>query len=235
MKLTLTSKRHGSRRGHHGACRALSRDLHLSIDLQPASMRDDATSRASLDGPPSVDPALSLTARITGMLGRRAMRGGVRLLDIIIAPPARRDVDGPIRCSRASGRRLEGGLDGSSSRGTAAYATAGRPAMAPSRAGLKMPGQCLPDQIRLQDLPTAGGLVRSGDRKTAEPGAERQPVREGASPPTRLRSRHPAPVISSRPAPARSKAFWSGAGRHGSMSGVMQAARPLETAAFVPP
>jgi len=47
----------------------------------------------------------------------------------------RRDVDGPIRRSRADGRRLEGEPDGSSSRGTAAYATAGLPAMAPSWSG----------------------------------------------------------------------------------------------------
>jgi hypothetical protein len=83
---------------------------------------------------------------------------------------------------------------GSSSRGTAASATAGCQQWRRREAELKMPQD--PARTDLSRVfPVAGGLVRSGGRKIAERGSERQPVTEGASPPLRLRSRHPRPVI----------------------------------------
>src|SRR5262245_40300716 len=82
----------------------------------------------------------------------------------------RRDVDGAIRRSRASGRRLEGERDGSRSRGTAASATAGLPAMAPTRSGAQ--GSSLPAQNPKGFFPGQGldTKSRSGDRKIAERG-----------------------------------------------------------------
>src|SRR5262249_25373383 len=74
----------------------------------------------------------------------------------------------PSDIPRADGRRLEGERDGSSSRGTAASATAGLPAMAPTRSGAQ--GSSLPAQNPKGFFPGQGldTKSRSGDRKIAE-------------------------------------------------------------------
>src|SRR5262245_36082860 len=103
----------------------------------------------------------------------------------------RRDVDGAIRRPRADGRRLEGERDGSISRGTAASATAGLPAMAPTRSGAH--GSSLPAQNPKGFFPGQGWIQSPAAviEKPPSAGAERQPVSGGRKPSNRLPTRHP--------------------------------------------
>src|SRR5262245_49551061 len=114
----------------------------------------------------------------------------------------RRDVDGAIRRPRADGRRLEGERDGSISRGTAASATAGLPAMAPPRSGAQ--GSSLPAQNPKGFFPGQGWIQSPAAviEKSPSAGSERQPVRGGQPPPLWLRSRTRAPVAPSPALPA---------------------------------
>ena len=90
----------------------------------------------------------------------------------------RRDVDGPIRRSRAGDRRLDGERDGSKSRGPCRPVAMKAPAMAP---------EALPafsgsrPQRRLPRKGTSGRPKNGTGHKTPRrvQGAERQPVAEG--------------------------------------------------------
>jgi hypothetical protein len=115
----------------------------------------------------------------------------------------RRDVDGPIRRSRADGRRLEGELDGSSSRGAAASATAGRQRWRwthkrQTRSGAQGTSPSQPRTPRGSSQGRKVSKARSGDRKTAERGRRKATGKGAGNRPIEwLRSRRPRPVASS--------------------------------------
>jgi hypothetical protein len=104
---------------------------------------------------------------ISASLPIAAYLRGVRALLPFARRLQRRDVDGPIRRSRADGRRLDGELDGSRSRGIAASVTAGLQQWGRREAGLTL----LPCQSRAPRSSSQGRgdyKDRSDDRKIAE-------------------------------------------------------------------
>ena len=102
----------------------------------------------------------------------------------------RRDVDGAIRRSRASGRRLEEGRDGPRSRRLAATVSGRASAMAPSRRpprGTWPPGL---GGLILGSTPMGGCSLQRGSKNAVDAGAERQPVGAGNRP-LSVAERHP--------------------------------------------
>jgi hypothetical protein len=105
----------------------------------------------------------------------------------------RRDVDGPIRRPRASGRRLEGGLDGPRSRGTLRRLPPGASNGADfcEKRGSRRP-PCQPRPLQGAVFPGQGGSSQRR-RKIAEARVPKGNALGRATAPLRLRSRYPRP------------------------------------------
>jgi hypothetical protein len=153
-----------------------------SIDM--AGVRSKVHLRASLDNAQQTNERQGQHQRFEDREGQPPYNlnadrtnDGATLWYLIPAPPGhvinarrslRRDVDGAIRRSRASDRRLEGERDGSRSRRPAVTACGGAPGMAPSRRPPRGTGPAAPgaSDRKVHAITVDRSLQRDANRRT---------------------------------------------------------------------